>query len=84
MVKTVSANTDAVCVWTAAEFKSAFGKDVSNSSVGSFVGFMNGDGKANSQHFGAATYLNGNIYMVTNGMVAANTATRINYLVMIA
>lgn len=83
-MKKVSANADSVMVWSASEFKSAFGFETGTLMGNGFIGFMNGDGKANSQHINGATYLYGNIYAVFQGKVTGNTATRINYIVVIS
>ena len=84
VVRTVGAGADSVVVFTDAEFKSLFGRSI-NISGGDFVGFFNGDARANDVHVDGSSYLSTDksVYAVLNKNRTYALDIRLNYVVVL-
>ncbi|WP_417571945.1 hypothetical protein [Paratractidigestivibacter faecalis] len=84
IVRTVGAGTDSVVVFTDAKFKSLFGRSI-NINGGDFVGFFNGDARANDVHVEGSSYLSTDksVYAVLNKTRTYALDIRLNYVVVL-
>ena len=84
VVRTVVAGADSVVVFTDAEFNSLFGRSI-NISGGDFVGFFNGDARANDVHVDGSSYFwtDKSVYAVLNMSRTYALNIRINYVVVL-
>ena len=84
VVRTAGAGVDSVVVFNDANFKSLFGRSI-NINGGDFVGFFNGDARANDAHVDGSSYssYDKSVYAVLNKTRTYAMDIRLNYVVVL-
>ena len=79
-IVTITSGSDAVVLFSLDQIRSLFGH-LTTQPYNYTVSATNGDGKSSGHHLHGTTWLDNNLYVLSNQVASGNISTRVNYVI---